>query len=215
MRVKRTISSVCPHCGRSFIPTNRKNRCCSRACSVALRYPNSATPVAIAEWFHAHVNKTGGCWLWTDLLNSNGYGVMSAGQGRQVLSHRYAWEEATGEPVPSGMKVLHTCDVRNCVRNDDEGVYEVNGVLLPRRGHLFLGTIHDNNTDMAAKGRAHNQSPRGESNARAKLTEDDVRTIRQRYAAGGGSYATIAACYGVTPRVIWLAVQRLTWAHVD
>jgi hypothetical protein len=40
-------------------------------------------------------------------------------------------------PVPSGMLILHKCDVRGCVNPD----------------HLFLGTAKDNTRDMMTKGR--------------------------------------------------------------
>lgn len=44
-------------------------------------------------------------------------------------------------------------DDRICVRNDDIGTYVIKGVTVPRRGHLFKGTIADNIRDMWEKGR--------------------------------------------------------------
>jgi hypothetical protein len=59
---------------------------------------------------------------------------------RKGYAHRRAWEEAFG-PIPDGMLVLHTCDVRNCVNPE----------------HLFLGTNKENTQDMVTKGRHWNQ----------------------------------------------------------
>jgi hypothetical protein len=82
----------------------------------------------------------GPCLLSTRALGITGYSRQRAG-GQLVLAHRLAWERAYG-PVPDGMKVLHRCDVRNCIEPT----------------HLFLGTQGDNVADMMAKGRWSNQN---------------------------------------------------------
>jgi len=109
------------------------------------------------------------------------------------------------------MQVLHSCDVRLCVRNDDVGTYAVGALLLPRRGHLFLGTQADNMADMAAKGRKAG----GERNGLAKLTADQVRDMRRRYQSGGVSQPQLAREYGVHQATVWTILHRKTWAHVE
>ena len=84
--------------------------------------------------FWAKVRKSDGCWLW-QASTSVGYGQINIG-GRPQRAHRVAWELTFGG-IPDGLWVLHRCDTRLCVRP----------------GHLFLGTVTDNNRDMFAKGR--------------------------------------------------------------
>jgi len=54
----------------------------------------------------------------------------------------------------------------------------------------------------------------GERHGRAILTEDAVRHIRARYAAGGVTYKTIAGEHAVTGRTIAAIVTRQIWRNV-
>lgn len=179
------------------------------------------------------------CWLWTG-FTWRGYGQISVGRATEgrLGVHIAAWEMASGERLPKGRLVGHTCDVRRCVRNDgEEGTYEVNGVLYRRFGHLWLGTIAANIADMVAKGRQasgdratarrypervargerhgshlHPESVlRGEQIKQARLRETDVRAIRARI-AGGDSQRLIAADYGVSRATIGLIATGRNWA---
>lgn len=85
----------------------------------------------------------GGCILWRGPKTTGGYGLVSIGHTEKAYAHRIAYELAKG-PIPSGMLVCHTCDVRNCINPD----------------HLWLGTISDNNRDAMDKGRSR-QGPDG------------------------------------------------------
>lgn len=103
------------------------------------------------ERFRSKVDRSNGCWLWK-AGTSSGYGNFRP-HGRPCMgAHVWAFEQVFGA-IPSGMCVLHVCDFRPCVRNDEPGVYVVNGIARPRFGHLFLGTKSDNDHDMWAKGR--------------------------------------------------------------
>jgi HNH endonuclease len=75
------------------------------------------------------------CILWSGRSTVNGYGILNWA-GRPWLAHRLAWTEAHGV-IPSGMNVLHRCDVRPCINPD----------------HLFLGTHADNMRDLREKQR--------------------------------------------------------------
>lgn len=58
------------------------------------------------------------------------------------------------------------------------------------------------------------QRVRGESNPAAKLTEDDVRDIRGRYAAGE-SQSALAREYAVNVSAINGIVHRRSWKHIE
>lgn len=151
-------------------------------------------PRPLSDRFWAKVAHGEECWEWQGYLAPNGYGRFSIREGEIKLAHRMAWELING-PVPGDLCCLHRCDNRRCVRPD----------------HLFLGTRVDNLEDMHAKGR--NRQPRGSGHKFAKLTEEAVRNIRQRLAAGDGAVA-LAEEYGVTRGLIYNVKNRNCWTHV-
>lgn len=131
----------------------------------------------------AHMPHLGKCWEWIAGTSSAGYGKITY-MNRDTSSHRISWEITYGD-IPDGLWVLHKCDNPKCVRPD----------------HLFLGTFRDNIDDMVAKGRTlkgeNNNAPNGEKSPKAKLTDEQVDQIRERYAQGGISHPTLAKQYGV------------------
>lgn len=141
------------------------------------------------------MRKTDDCWEWTGGLFSFGYGsikvVLEPGRYQAQQAHRVSYELHHG-PIPAGLLVCHRCDNPICVRPD----------------HLFLGTNSDNMRDMHAKGRANLK--RGATNARAKLSEDDVREIRAL--AGTMPQRKIAARFGISQGQVCRIVLRTRWA---
>lgn len=104
---------------------------------------------------------------------------------------RLTWEEAHG-PIPEGLDVLHKCDNPPCRTLE----------------HLFLGTNADNVADREAKGR--NRPPRGEVHYRARLKEDDVRTIR----TDPRLHRQIAKDFGISKTLVSHIKTRRAWAHI-
>ena len=171
------------------------------------------TPEQRIAKFWEKVDKSGGddaCWNWTGSRNTGGYG-QSAWKGKSKVAHRISWELANGE-IPNGLLVLHKCDNRACVN--------------PR--HLFIGTQQDNIDDMIQKGRAVNLSgsdhwshlhpekkPYGEAVGHHKLTENEVREIRRRYAQGNTSHSKLAQEFNIGRSNIGTILNRITWKHVD
>jgi hypothetical protein len=156
-------------------------------------YVRSITPPPARFW--RSVRKTDNCWLWMKAKNNLGYGVFQEGHGTR-LAHRYAWTVECGE-IPAGLSVCHHCDNPSCVRLD----------------HLFLGTDADNHLDSIRKGRyaTGTRGVRGERNPLAKLTAEQVRDIRQRYAGGGVTKTVLGRLFGVSRQNIRDIVRRKTW----
>jgi hypothetical protein len=160
--------------------------------------------------FWAKVHKADGCWLWTASKRNKGYGAFSYTLDNKMIqdrAHRFSYRLHVGE-IPPGLFVLHHCDTPACVNP----------------AHLFLGTNQDNVLDMHAKGRNvrpgskcgdNNQWQRGEAHHAAKFTEQQIREIRARYAAGGVSYSQLAREYEVRMSAIAKIVLRMRWAHVE
>lgn len=158
--------------------------------------------------FWSFVNKNGPihpicgqCWIWTRSTNRGGYGVFVPRKGGDIVAHRYSWELAHGG-IPAGLRVLHRCDTPACVNP----------------AHLLLGTQADNVADMISKSRS--RQPRGERNAKAKLTTEAVKEIRRRYQRGhrfrpsATTAKKLAEEYGVGLTAIYAIVNNETWTHI-
>jgi hypothetical protein len=131
-----------------------------------------------------------GCWLWDggNVKTQKGYYPIGVnGKTKQV--HRFAYERYRG-PVPPGLLVCHSCDVRCCVNPD----------------HLFLGTPADNTADMIRKGRM----ARGERRGHAKLTTEQALEIK----ASALSSRVVAAQYGLGSSTIRKLRRGKTWTHI-
>jgi hypothetical protein len=136
------------------------------------------------------VDKTATCWNWLGYKGRDGYGMIRHGHTMK-LTHRVSWELQNG-PIPDGLYVLHHCDKPACINPE----------------HLFLGTQKDNVDDCRTKGRY----ALGESRTLSKLTEADVRQIRQLHSSV--SQKELAKHYNVHNSVISLVVNRKIWKHV-
>jgi len=146
--------------------------------------------------FDERLDKTSDCWVWTGPKNNYGYGRYYIRGGRIIAAHRFAWERAHGV-IPDGKVVCHSCDNPACCNP----------------AHLFVGTQMDNIRDCISKGRKLIQ--RGESASAAKITEEQVREIRNRFALGGVLKKDLAAEFGLKPPSISLIISRVNWSHVE
>ncbi len=140
------------------------------------------------------------CWEWTGRRSTYGYGAFRTGgtySRKQLYAHRFAYELYVG-PIPDGLLVCHHCDNRLCVNP----------------AHLFLGTIADNMRDAAVKGRKMACAKRGERHYRARLTEEQVREMRQLRETTSLTLDEIGTRFGVAKHVVYHVVHRKTWKHV-
>lgn len=152
----------------------------------------------------AQLPNLGPCWVWTGWRDRDGYGAMDLNGKFRRATHVAL--ELSGITVPKGMMACHHCDNPACVRPS----------------HLFIAPALVNNRDRHVKGRdaiedkhgrttKPEQTPRGERNGRAKLTQVEVDAIRVALAGGGATFRGLARQYGVTHRVIRLIHLGLLW----
>lgn len=134
------------------------------------------------------------CLEWQGRKHNQGYGVFYAKKtGKTILAHRAVYAEAHG-PIPPKMFVCHKCDNPACVR----------------LGHLYLGTIQDNNRDMVRRGR----QAQGEDCGRAKLTQTAIRFIRAHYQPLQKriwTYGALAKKFGVSSAAIGQIIRGKNW----
>lgn len=118
-----------------------------------------------------------GCWLWERQIGSHGYGVCE-----NTPAQRVSFRAFIG-PIPDGLFVCHTCNVRTCVNP----------------AHLYAGT-HMQNMDDVSRGNYHPMR---------KLAGDEVRAIR----ASTLTQRELAELHGVHQRTIWQALHGRTYRH--
>lgn len=136
------------------------------------------------------------CWLWLGFKDQDGYGKFDLRSPikRSIPASRMAYELIYG-PIPDGMLVCHICDNPSCCN--------------PK--HLYAGTPSDNNRDAFIRNRRSNK---GESGPTSKLTEDQVKIIRQIYNAGQVTQSQLATLAGVHYSTISAIITRKSWDHI-
>jgi len=154
--------------------------------------PAKFTSEQIEQNFWQNVNRGGECWLWNGKMNVQGYGVTYANYKGNIYwnAHRLSYGIHHGS-IPKRYVVMHTCDNPWCVNPE----------------HLRAVTQLENAADCKRKGRNN----RGERNRSAKLTEDDVRFIRQSPL----SISELAGKFDIDYTNILRIIRRERWSHVQ
>lgn len=181
-----SITRLCLTCDTPFHPQTGKKRVPGKYCSRKCWRAREGT---FAERFWRKVQKTKTCWEWIGYRDRDGYGRVCSRRANKV-----SWEMHNG-PIPDGMFVLHHCDNPPCVRPD----------------HLFLGTNRDNVDDMMRK----NRQLCGAKSGRSKLSDEQVKTIRQRFTNGSASVALLAREFAVCTATIYNVVRGITYRCAD
>jgi hypothetical protein len=142
-------------------------------------------------WKYVDIDITTGCFNWIGYKNKCGYG--SFGYNKKIkLANRVSWQIHYGYK-PEDICVLHKCDNPGCVNPD----------------HLWLGTHQENMDDRDNKGRQYDRN--GEKNGRAKLTIEDVVTIRSLYNNTNTSERKLAKEFNVNSGTIHNILNNKTW----
>lgn len=153
-------------------------------------------------WSKVNEQSPNECWPWTGSINSHGYGQFAIYRGKSrkwVYAHRLSYELSTAESI-DGKVIRHSCDNPPCVNPE----------------HLQPGTQAQNVRDAIDRGRSVPPPIHyGSSHHHARLTEECVRKIRQRYAAGGITQTALAVEFGISQTVISDLIRHKIWAHVQ
>lgn len=123
------------------------------------------------------------CLIWQGCSSLTGYG-QTARNGKMFYAHRTRYQEKFGE-VPKDIHVHHLCGVRLCVNVDHMRA-------LSRSEHARLHQI---------------DRPKAGGHPTAKLSDQDVVTIRKAYSDGGITQLELAEIYGVRDSTISRVVR--------
>ena len=146
------------------------------------------------RFFRQLQKSEGGCWTWTSSVDKDGYGIFRGvvSENGYTRAHRFSYAFHTGEIIPDGIMVLHSCDNPRCVNPD----------------HLSLGTGTDNQRQKWARGRG--KTLKGAELPHAILTEDQARAVLH----DPRTYTQIAADYKIAPSTVGSIKQRVSWKHI-
>ena len=138
------------------------------------------------------------CIFWTGFKSRDGYGIVHR-KNKLLKAHRIAYCAHHSIELRDiiGVIIRHKCDNRSCVNPH----------------HLEPGTSADNTNDRHVRGR----DAKGESNGMAKLTEEDVRSIRAQYKPWSRTNGAIplAAKFGVSKSLISQICNGVIWKSIE
>lgn len=132
------------------------------------------------------------CIIWPFGCSKAGYPMVWDGE-KMVYGHSEICRRAHG-PRPPGTESAHSCGNRSCIN----------------KRHLRWATPKANCADKEKHGTNTRPDCRGELNWAAKLSEIDVRAIRE----SDLSSRQIAPLYGITHGYVRLLRRREKWAHI-
>lgn len=131
--------------------------------------------------------------MWARALDDKGYGRVGGYRGGTRFAHRVAMEVYLDRDLTEDEFVLHHCDNPPCCK----------------RAHVYIGDQPKNVEDARVRDRVKF----GDEHWNHKLTEDQVRDIRRRYAAKESTQRAMAKEFGVHRNTIYEAIHK-GWVRV-
>lgn len=187
------MEKICPHCGSVFSTPRRSTIYCNKDCYGASRRGIAKPDLTQRLDDQIEMIPISGCWIWMGYTTPDGHGKRRR-NGRNYGAHKLAYcdhhqitPEYLGELV-----VRHRCDVPSCVNPN----------------HLEAGTHADNKQDSINRGR----HAYGERSGGAKLTAEEVASIRAAYVRGSNTSGSLALGrkYGVSDVHVRMIVTNKT-----
>jgi hypothetical protein len=132
------------------------------------------------------------CWIWFGQRDKYGYGIINSLDGHFFV-HRIMYKRYKKD-LPDDLIIRHKCDNSNCCNPD----------------HLIPGTQAQNMQDAAQRGR----TARGSRSNMARLNEEQVQEIKDRYKSYRGVFADFAREYKVHDETIRYIITGKNWAHI-
>lgn len=149
-----------------------------------------AKPGTLTDWIHAHINwSSAECLEWPFARRGDGYGVVRR-EGKGMGAHHLMCILAHGDAPSPLHEVAHGCGNPGCVNPD----------------HLRWATRRENHADKII----HGTSARGQRAYNNRLSEDDVRWIREN--VGVITKAQMARLLSVSYGAVDHAAKGNTWA---
>lgn len=134
------------------------------------------------------------CLIWPFHRDHGGYGKLWIDR-RQQQAPRRACEEVKGPPPTPKHEAAHSCGKGH------------EGCVNPR--HLSWKTPTDNAADRII----HGTVARGERHGKAKITEDQARSIISLH--GSLDPRTIAQHFGISRNAVYSIISGRNWTHIE
>jgi len=136
-------------------------------------------------WSKVDIKGLNDCWEWTAYISPKRRGHCRV-NGKFMEAHRAVGIDKYG-PLPTNVLVRHTCDNTICCNPN----------------HLLIGSAQDNVDDRESR----NRGAKGIKNGMAKLTEDQVKDIRDSKLSG----PKLARIYNVSDTTIYDIKNKNKW----